>query len=341
MKRTPEQYRNYKKIDFFYDEYFISSVREGNYHLNIFWIQVGEQFPETKPYMEEAAAWIMLLISQPVYQSNGRETSWQKIQSQMPRIERRRNIVKIFKTYTKRAGQAAAVIILSLSLYDLSQQGQKMRSARFGQKNHFVLPDESEIDLNSNSSLRYVRNWKSDKPREVWLKGEALFHVKHVAIKNRIRESDYFRVHAGGVVLTVTGTRFNVKDRRGVLEVALLEGSLRVEDESTHQVIASLKPGQSFTYTGAAKMQISEGNDSQEITAWKDNEIRLNNSSVAAVIADIEDNFGYKVVLRDSSLLNRHLSGTIPARNLEDILFVLRQTLHVETQITGNQITIK
>lgn len=341
MKNNLSNYKSYQAVDFFNDHLFVASVKAGTIDSDLLWKEVADRYPDTKPQMEEAAQWIALLANQPVYPSKNKANTWNNILQQLPRLEQQVGRARMVRLYIKRVAQAAAIVVFGLLAYDVSQQGDKIRATTYAKQDHFALPDESEINLNSNSSIRYVRNWKTDKPREVWLRGEALFHVKHLAVKNRINESDYFKVHAGGLVLTVTGTRFNVKDRRGVVNVALLEGSLRVEDEKTRELLATLHPGESFVYELNKQSRLYETVKAKATTAWTNGEIELDKRPLSTLVQEIEDNFGYKVQVEDSSLLNRHLSGTIPAKDIEDILFVMRQTLHVQTIVNGKQLIIK
>lgn len=340
MKNSSSSYRQFKTIDFFNDAFFATAARSGKWKSDPFWLSVAAEHPESLRHMEEAAMWIMLIANQARHHSENSSEVWQKIQPQLQRLDLERNRIRRIKAIFIRAGQAAAIIIVAIAGYEITQQGHKKLQTQYAQKSHITLPDESEVDLNSNSSVRYVRNWKSDKPRELWLKGEALFKVKHLALKNRVNESDSFKVHAGGLLLTVTGTRFNVKDRRGIVRVSLLEGSLRVQDEKSGALLGQLKAGETLSYQ-SGREQISKRPDVKAATAWKNDEIHLDDLTLETLIADIEDNFGYDVVLQDQRLLKRHLSGTIPARNLDDILFVIRQTLKADVQVIGNQITIK
>ncbi len=51
--------------------------------------------------------------------------------------------------------------------------------------------------------------WKEGTSREVWLKGEAFFHVSKTPTKAR------FIVHTERFDVVVTGTQFNVMNRAG------------------------------------------------------------------------------------------------------------------------------
>ncbi len=341
MTKDTSKYEHYKNADFFHDETFINDVQQGIFSENAFWKDIAAQFPATKNAMEEAAVWILLLKDQPLQQPADSETSWLMIQPQLALADRHTARLRSIRSYAKRGAQVAAAVLIGIAIYDLSQQGQKQLRTAYASNRHYVLPDESEIDLNSNSSIKYTRNWKSDKPREIWLSGEALFRVKHIALKNRVNESDSFKVHSGGLILTVTGTRFNVKDRRGIVRIALMEGSLRVQRERDNMLLSVLKPGDSYAYDSKTQESLENRQSQQAATAWKNGEIHLDGLSLGTLANDIEDNFGYQVILENKALQHRHLSGTIPAKNLDDILFVIRQTLHAEVVVSENQITIK
>jgi ferric-dicitrate binding protein FerR (iron transport regulator) len=86
------------------------------------------------------------------------------------------------------------------------------------------LPDNSEVNINANSSLTYnSSSW--DQKRKLQLEGEAFFKVK---------TGEKFTVSTTYGDVEVLGTQFNVKSRDYGFEVTCYEGKVRVlvNDES-------------------------------------------------------------------------------------------------------------
>ncbi len=111
---------------------------------------------------------------------------------------------------------------------------------------HIVLSDGTEVTLNRNSTLAY------NDSREAELSGEAYFQVTH-------DESKPFVVHAGEMDVTVLGTEFDVRARRGenFSEVFLVNGSVAV---SAGGGGVRLEPGQKFLYDhGTGRTTVEDG----------------------------------------------------------------------------------
>lgn len=334
------KYKDFKASDFFADENFVYAKLNPEENEEVFWLNLGQHYPHLVSEMHLAALWIILIQQQPKAQSNMHtEQRWANIQSAIPIYIRQQNHKRIVLKILQWTASAAALIVFLLLSYEISQFGSKSTNTTFGEHKEFALPDSSIITLNSNSKLSYVRGWKSDKPREVWLEGEGFFEVKHTAIKNRLRKNDRFVVHVGNLSLTVLGTRFNVKDRRGRTEVALFEGSVSVKVGGGLNKI--LLPGQTFVYNENTKIgQVLKTNQSHTLS-WKRGELSIEHSDLASIVNVLEDNYGYQVVVKDPSLLNKRFTGVIPAKGIDDILFVIKHTMNVDIQVKNKKIVIQ
>lgn len=111
----------------------------------------------------------------------------------------------------------AAVLIIAISLWVvIPRTDTSLVQTKYAEQKIIALPDETEIVLNSNSTLNYQKGWQSGKPREVWLEGEALFRVRHINSNNTLASAPTpFIVHTSLVNIEVLGTVFNVRERRG------------------------------------------------------------------------------------------------------------------------------
>lgn len=322
-------YTSYKAIDFFQDEDFFEYVHQPDRAISsVFWMELGDEYPHLRLEMEIARDWIVLFRCQHIHKADTpEEVLWSRIQHQIPvYTNRQMRIVKIRRLVSLVTSVAALWLVIWLFI-EIREFGIKDIEVDYGLRKTVELPDESVIALNSNSKLRYKRNWKSDRPREVWLRGEALFDIKHTALRNRVFEKDYFIVRVSDLKLTVLGTRFNVKERRGKVDISLLEGRLQVEQ--TNGEIHFLSPGESFSYDVNRKELGKVKKSSAASVSWTDNELKLEHTALADIVEILEDNYGFSVELRDSGLLQQRLMGTIPARSAQDILFVIRHTMNL------------
>jgi ferric-dicitrate binding protein FerR (iron transport regulator) len=90
-----------------------------------------------------------------------------------------------------------------LSAVVVAQSRDSVTVALKGERKKIMLPDSTEVHLNSGSSLVYNKDF-GNKNREVWLKGEAFFEVTKDA-------SHPFLVNTKRMMVKVLGTVFNVK----------------------------------------------------------------------------------------------------------------------------------
>jgi hypothetical protein len=162
-----------------------------------------------------------------------------------------------------------------------------------GRQWHMYLPDGTQVWLNAGSSLHFPVCFKGQKERIVTLTGEAFFKVVH-------NDAQPFKVIAGTQVIEDIGTSFNVNAYLDEPQVrtTLVEGALQVNN-------INLRPG----------WQASSGKDGQirthqvntdEITAWINGQLSLNNVSVEEIMKQLSRWYNVTVVYE----------GVVPQRNL-------------------------
>jgi ferric-dicitrate binding protein FerR (iron transport regulator) len=98
----------------------------------------------------------------------------------------------------------------------------------YGEIKEQQLPDATEVTVNANSRIICSKGWQDGKDREVWMKGEAFFHVRKTPLKSR------FIVHTDHFAIIVTGTQFNAVNRGGRANVMLREGSVNLRTWEGH-----------------------------------------------------------------------------------------------------------
>lgn len=340
--RAMEQpnYSAYNSEAFFNDAAFISNVLHGDETSAAYWEQIAKQYPEKQTAMQEARVWILLLNKQRIYQPESDSAQlWNKIEADIASYDRRYlKYYRPLKIASKWVGSAAAILLVMVLIREMSELGEKSVHTEYGKHQQIILPDESVVTLNGHSNIQYSRNWKSDKPREIWLEGEAFFEVKHVAVKNRLQQSDSFHVHVSNLDLIVMGTRFNVKNRRSSTEISLMEGAIRIEKNGAFLKV--LKPGDAFVYDSSKQELKDLERKPQTNKAWTNNEMDLDGYTLQEILNVLEDTYGYEITLTAPQLAEKRLTGTIPATDAEDILFVLKKVFNLKVNQKANHLTI-
>ncbi|MEM9052122.1 MAG: FecR domain-containing protein [Bacteroidota bacterium] len=168
---------------------------------------VFEESPEGKEYIKMMNASDM--IQPPSYDVNKELSKLKSTIAQEkpvePKVVRMRPLVRL-------AVAASVLVILSLSIFLFT--GSESFETDILQQEFVALPDGSEVQLNSSSTLAFnKRNFEDE--RELDLKGEAFFEVKK-GVK--------FTVTTDNGAVEVLGTSFNVNSREERLEVICYTG---------------------------------------------------------------------------------------------------------------------
>ena len=206
----------------------------------------------------------------------------------------------------------------------------------YGQTRVVQLPDGSEVTLNAHSAVRYAASTDAQKPREVWLDGEAFFSVKHTADNQR------FLVHTtAGLQVEVLGTKFVVARRRDQTRVVLLSGKVRVEFDDHQQPDVLLRPGELVeTHDDQPTLVTHKRVHTAPYAAWKDAQLVLDETTIAELATRLHDTYGLEVEVATPELNVRRMTGTVPVGELPILLLALEETFHLQATHQGNRLIL-
>lgn len=203
----------------------------------------------------------------------------------------------------------------------------------FGQIKENQLPDGTLVTMNANSNLSYSPNWKDGKDREVWLNGEAFFHVSKTPLKSR------FIVHTSRFDIMVTGTQFNVVNRREKVNVLLKEGSVVLRSRDGKEL--NLEPGDYAEYNCNNQLE-KKAVRHETVLAWKEQKLFFVKTPLRELVTIINDQYGVRVKLADIATGDKTISGILPNNNLDVLLKSLEATGDFEVlRPDGNGVTIR
>ncbi|OJW56135.1 MAG: hypothetical protein BGO55_05975 [Sphingobacteriales bacterium 50-39] len=215
-----------------------------------------------------------------------------------------------------------------------------MEKTSYGEIKTILLPDSSVVMLNGNSSLRMLQQWGAGDNREVWLDGEAYFQVQkqHAARKG-------FVVHTKQVDVEVLGTKFNVNTRRLQSIVSLEEGKVRLSVHGEVSMVNKdssivMRPGQTVVVDASSMPKVNEERNVTAHSGWTKNEFHFDNTSLAEIARLMEDTYGYKMTVADTSLWRLSISGDLRASNIQELIKVLEVTLKTTMRIDRERKTI-
>ena len=228
---------------------------------------------------------------------------------------------KSHRIFLRRAASIAAVLltglILAVSFYPtahLKSGNQQVFTVPLGSRSKVLLPDGTEINLNSGSELAYDGNFSAEN-RMVTLTGEAYFHVKSDA-------SHPFVVKTKDFDVLVTGTQFNVcsypEDQ--FASSTLAEGKINLKINNSSKTL-EIKPGEKFALNHITNSYTLHKADIDQEIAWKNGEFIFRNISFPELMTRLERWYDVKLVIADEKLIKYKYTGSF--KNQETIWQVL------------------
>lgn len=196
------------------------------------------------------------------------------------------------------------------------------------------LPDGSVLLLNPGSTVRFAE--KFDQPqREIFMPdGEVYYDVA----KDSRRP---FIIHAGGLVVRVLGTSFNIRTVKGMKEQEVLVKDGKVSIQNNDKVLAELTAGKQLVYDTTDGHYII--NDHKELLAERLQQgwMVFDNASFADMCLLMTTRYHAKVVDSHGRLSKAFFTTSFgPATSLTDAMKVLCGVHHVSFTIKDGQVII-
>ncbi len=205
-----------------------------------------------------------------------------------------------------------------------------------GQTSKVTFPDGSVATLNSGSSISYSADYEIKK-RSIKLKGEAMFEVE-------TNQKIPFTVEARGIVVTATGTSFNVNAYSSDKEVniTLVEGSVNLSN-TNGRFLSKMEPGENARIDASSnKLNISEV-DIDYYISWQRGIIMFTNKSLGEIALDLEKWYNVIIIFSDQKMKEIKYSGAIMKNKpIDQVLEILNLTSNFEYEmdIKDNKVSV-
>jgi ferric-dicitrate binding protein FerR (iron transport regulator) len=219
---------------------------------------------------------------------------------------------------------ASVAVVVGAALLLLQDQWlYRHYTTAYGEVKTFWLADGSRVTLNAHSSLRVPRFGFGRRSRNVFLRGEAEFLVKHTPDHQRflVRTPDSVQVE-------VLGTEFIVNTRPRGTKVVLTRGKVRLTTlRRADAPPTAMKPGDIVRVDTTGKVSVQSSQPPAVHAAWKEHRFVFDNTSLREVAEQIQERFGVRVVLADTALAGRTITGTYKAEDAGELLETLSDLL--------------
>ena len=242
----------------------------------------------------------------------------------MSEIKRERGRRSVGRKWMWVAAVLLPFVFLSVSLLFLvnrtgifSETEYAEISVPYGEQMRVILQDGSIVHLNSDSRLRYPKQFGLfNRTVELW--GEGYFNVAR-------DENRPFKVDLQGVEVRVTGTRFNVKAYAAEpnIWVTLDEGGILFRDHNEKEY--RLVPGESAEYNRqSGKCLISRPDNMEQISAWRSNSLNFYLTPLNEIIKVMERHYDVHFIVKDSTVLKNRFTLSTGKVNASDVLVSIR-----------------
>lgn len=342
IKNMPEKNRNiYSRL--LMDSSFVAYA-QGETKNSVYWNGWIASHKEEKEQIDEA-----LLVARTMQFRSQKSSSfllnqkWDTLKHKLQDMDQLK-----LKRYLKVWKYAASILILislglgslflvqTKRLNDFNQMAsnEMVIKTSTGAPSHLLLPDGTEVWINSSSTLKYPSVF-SENQRDVQLEGEAFFHVT----KNHVP----FVVHAPKCNVKVYGTRFNVdaySDQERSI-VALKEGSISISGENIKEHF--LKPGMIAEIDNSSNVQINKVTKVDDYADWMDGKQSFKGRPLKEITDRLGRKFGVRFVYKDPKAAQYTYNLSFSTESLKEILELLEFTapLHFERETDDhNQINV-
>lgn len=226
----------------------------------------------------------------------------------------------------RKAMQWAAVILLPvlsvLSVYYFTQYPQRNHqptviTAQKGEKAEVVLPDGSNVWINSGSTVTYDENFNG-KERSVYLQGEAYFEVS----ENKKRP---FIVHTKHITVQALGTSFNVRsyETDSMASAVLVEGKIKVSASGEETI---LSVNERAIFDTRKQTLLADRVEALNFIAWKNGNIYFSNQTYDEIAQTLSHIYDVEIQFASEQLRPMRFSGTLGSSGIKNALDILSMT---------------
>jgi ferric-dicitrate binding protein FerR (iron transport regulator) len=247
---------------------------------------------------------------------------------------------RVKQNWGKLAVAAMVLLVVSLWFWERAERSARLITVRTGpgEVRSLVLPDESVVTLNGNSTLIYAGEWAEDSPRSVQLIGEADFEVsRHPGSGTK------FRVVTADLSVEVLGTVFEVSTYREETEVRLREGRVSIDLREPANRQLELHPGEEMKFS-ARHGQLVPPHPARRPPippSWKQGYLSFRQATLADICLRLSATHDLAVAPLDPGVADRAFTLTLPLGDLNRMMKLLARSTGTELHRDGDTYSLQ
>lgn len=201
-----------------------------------------------------------------------------------------------------------------------------------GDKATVILPDGTDVILNSASQLSYLSDFGRNE-RRVQLEGEGYFKVAHDTRRT-------FIVQVGELEVKVMGTVFNVcaYSNDQDVTVVLLEGKVGIHTPSTS---TTLSPGEKINYNKSTRKLSTEKVYPDDYVSWTKGSLYFQNESLENIMKALSRVYDVTIRIDSPKISEERFTGTIPGGGIQNALNIIMLTSPFRYEMEDSVIILK
>lgn len=188
----------------------------------------------------------------------------------------------------------------------------------FNERRQVELPDGSHLELNGSTQVRVA--FSTDQRHVQLVAGEVMFSVAHDTARPFVVDTAQGRV-------TVTGTRFDVRQDTASTRVAVEQGAVRVQGQGAS--LAQLTAGQGSHIDAQGQVAAPYAVNAAALTAWRQGKLVFDNATLAEVVAEASRYRSQPLRVAPGKLAQLRLSSTFRTDDTDALLRALPSILPV------------
>ena len=226
-----------------------------------------------------------------------------------------------------------SIIILYFILNHGPSEANFVINVPNGEQKELSLPDGSLVTLDAGSTIIYSENF-GNKTRDVQLEGEGFFNV--------VSNPDIpFNVYSNGSLVTVLGTKFNLRSWKSGEKtiLAVEEGRVSFSNESEKNSEVIVLKGQMSEINEGGSPSVPESVNIKYYTSWRNREMYFQNVELSEVLNQLQRWYDVRIILPDKSYYTSRVTLNIKNTPLEENLEVLSLVMNFNYKIEGSVIS--